>query len=314
MSKLENLTDIIKKYSKILIMTHKSPDMDGFSSCLAFHKILEKYGIYNKVYLNDDNLDITIKKVLMNYEDKNSFCDNLDDDYDLLVIIDVNRKELVENEEALEKIKDILIIDHHIKGIGSIDAKYEVASTKYSSASEMIATYLKNTNIELDKKIYTFLLSGMEIDTNSFTVRLSKDTFYAAAYLLEKGADLLLKQELLKENRMEYLKQQLFIRKSFTLNDNIMISVLDDNIYDKKYLATISEELLLFEGIEASFTIGYIDSGLIGISARSIGNIDVENIMSKLNGGGHKTTAATQIKDSTLDEVKRSLISILGGK
>lgn len=314
MSKLENLTDIIKKYNKILIMTHKNPDMDGFSSCLAFHEVLEKYGIYNKIYLNDDNLDVTIKKVLINYESKDCFCDNLDDNYDLLVIIDVNRRELVENEDALEKIKDILILDHHIKGIGSIDAKYEIASTKYSSAAEMMATYLKNTNIELDKKIYTFLLSGMEIDTNSFTVRLSKDTFYAAAYLLEKGADLLLKQELLKENRTEYLKQQLFIRKSFTLNDNIMISVLDDNIYDKKYLATISEELLLFEGIEASFTIGYIAPDLIGISARSIGNIDVENIMSKLNGGGHKTTAATQIKDSTLEEVKRSLISILGGK
>ena len=314
MNRLESLPNILSKYKKILIMTHKNPDIDGFSSCLAFHEILENYGIYNKVYLNDDNLDITIKKVLINYDGKDCFCDDLEDDYDLLVIVDVNRKELVENEEAMSKIKDILIIDHHIKGIGSIDAKYEIASTKYSSASEIMATYIRDNNIKLNKNIYTFLLSGMEIDTKSFTVRLSKDTFYAAAYLLEKGADLVLKQELLKENKIEYLKQQLFIRKSFTLNDNIMISVLDDNIYDKKYLATISEELLLFEGIEASFTIGYIGPDLIGISARSIGNIDVENIMAQLNGGGHKTTAATQIKDSTLDEVKRSLISILGGK
>ena len=314
MNRLESLANILSKYKKILIMTHKNPDMDGFSSCLAFHEILEKYKIYNKVYLNDDNLDITIKKLLINYDGKDCFCEDLNDDYDLLVIIDVNRKELVENEEALEKIKDILIIDHHIKGIGSIDAKYEIASTKYSSASEIMATYIRDNNIKLNKNIYTFLLSGMEIDTKSFTVRLSKDTFYAAAYLLEKGADLVLKQELLKENKIEYLKQQLFIRKSFTLNDNIMISVLDDNIYDKKYLATISEELLLFEGIEASFTIGFIGPDLIGISARSIGNIDVENIMAQLNGGGHKTTAATQIKDSTLEEVKRSLISILGGK
>ena len=314
MNRLESLTSILKKYKKVLIMTHKNPDMDGFSSSLAFHEILEKYGIYNKVYLNDDNLDITIKKLLINYDGKDCFCEDLNDDYDLLVIIDVNRKELVENEEALEKIKDILIIDHHIKGIGSIDAKYEIASTKYSSASEIIATYIRDNDIRLNKKIYTFLLSGMEIDTKSFTVRLSKDTFYAAAYLLEKGADLVLKQELLKENKIEYLKQQLFIRKSFNYKDNIMISVLDNNIYDKKYLATISEELLQFEGVEASFTIGMVDDNVVGISARSIGNIDVEKIMSKLNGGGHKTTAATQFTNSTLEEVKQKLISILGGK
>ena len=65
--------------------------------------------------------------------------------------------------------------------------------------------------------------------------------------------------------------------------------------------------------IEASFTIGHIDNEFIGISARSIGNIDVEQIMSKLNGGGHKTTAATQIKTDSLEEVKQSLITVLGG-
>ena len=310
---LNTLTDILKNYKNILIMTHKHPDIDGFASSLAFHEILDTMCIKNKVYLNDDNLDIVIKKVLMNYEDKNCFTTDLNDNYDLLVILDTNRKELIENEDSINKIKDVLLLDHHIKGIGCIDAKYEISSTNYSSVSEMVTTYLKETNIKLSKNIYTYLLSGIEIDTNSYSVRITKNTFYACAYLLEQGADVVLKQELLKENKLEHLKQQLFIRKSFTYNDNIMICVLDENIYDKKYLAVISEELLQFEGIEASFTIGHIDNENIGISARSIGNIDVESIMSKLNGGGHKTTAATQIKDSTLEEVKQQLISVLGG-
>ena len=313
MNEFSTLTDILKNYKNILIMTHKHPDIDGFASSLAFHEILDTMCIKNKVYLNDDNLDIVIKKVLMNYEDKNCFTTDLNDNYDLLVILDTNRKELIEKEDSINKIKDILLLDHHIKGIGCIDAKYEISSTNYSSVSEMVTTYLKETNIKLSKNIYTYLLSGIEIDTNSYSVRITKNTFYACAYLLEQGADVVLKQELLKENKLEHLKQQLFIRKSFTYNDNIMICVLDENIYDKKYLAVISEELLQFEGIEASFTIGHIDNENIGISARSIGNIDVESIMSKLNGGGHKTTAATQIKDSTLEEVKQQLISVLGG-
>ena len=311
MDKINTLTNILSNYNNILIMAHKHPDIDAFSSCLAFHEILKSMNKNNKIYLNDDNLDITIKKVLVNYNDKNCFTDEINN-FDLLVILDVNRKELLDNEEALN-IKDKLILDHHIKGIGSIEAKYEIASTKYSSVAEMITTFLRNNDIKLNKDIYTYLLSGIEIDTNSFSVRVSANTFYACAYLLENGADLVLKQELLKENKLEYLKQQLFIRKSFTYNNDIMICLLDNNIYDKKYLATISEELLQFEGVEASFTIGYIDNNLIGISARSIGNINVEKIMSKLDGGGHNTTAATQIKDSNLEEAKQKLITVLGG-
>ena len=90
-------------------------------------------------------------------------------------------------------------------------------------------------------------------------------------------------------------------------------SKIKNNIYDKKYLATISEELLQFEGVEASFTIGMVGNDVVGISARSIGNIDVEKIMSKLNGGGHKTTAATQLNDIKLEEAKEKLIEVLGG-
>ena len=313
MNRLNTLTKILKKYKNILIMTHKHPDIDGFSSCLAFHEILNSMKIKNKVYLNDDNLDVVLKKVLMNYNDKECFATNLNDSYDLLVILDINRKDLIENEEALEKIKDVLVLDHHIKGIGYIESKYEIASPTYSSTSEMISTYLKTTKIKLSKDVYTYLLSGIEVDTNGFSVRISANTFYACAYLLEQGVDLVLKQELLKENKLEHLKQQLFIKKSFTYNDNMMICVLDDKIYEKKYLAIISEELLQFEGVEASFTIGHVDEENIGISARSIGNIDVEKIMFKLNGGGHKTTAATQIKDSTLEEVKQQLLDVLGG-
>ncbi len=313
MNEFSTLTNILKKYKNILIMTHKHPDIDGFSSCLAFHEILDSLKIRNKVFLNDENLDIVIKKVLVNYTDKDCFTTSLDDNYDLLAVLDLNRVELLEKEEALDKIKDVLVLDHHIKGIGSINPTYEIASTSYSSVSEMITTYLKILDIKLTKNLYTYLLSGIEVDTNNYTVRISANTFYCCAYLLEHDVDLVMKQELLKENRIEHLKQQLFIRKSFVYNNNMMICVLDENIYDKKYLAVISEELLQFEGIEASFTIGHIDNEFIGISARSIGNIDVEQIMSKLNGGGHKTTAATQIKTDSLEEVKQSLITVLGG-
>lgn len=52
-------------------------------------------------------------------------------------------------------------------------------------------------------------------------------------------------------------------------------------------------------------------SKLIGISARSTGKINVQVLMEALGGGGHFTNAATQIKDKSLDEVKKMLIQEL---
>ena len=83
--------------------------------------------------------------------------------------------------------------------------------------------------------------------------------------------------------------------------------VMDDNIYKKYMLALISEDLLQFDNVEASFTIGYVDENVVGISARSIGNIDVENIMYKLGGGGHKAISDFMLKT---DELSNNLTTI----
>lgn len=317
MNQYEELTRILRKHSNILIMTHKNPDLDGFSSALVFNNILNHLSIENKIYLNDNELDSSIKKSLFKLENKDCFIVEKDLDkyeFDLLLIVDTNKPEIVENSLLINKIKDVIVIDHHIKGSSNINTIYEIIDSTASSTAELVINYVKKLNIKLNSLIYTMLLAGMEIDTNGFSVKISSEAFHAAAYLLEQGADTVLKQELLKENRDEYVKKQYFIKRSFVYNDNMMIALLDENIYDKKYLATISEELLQFEGIEATFTIGNIDDNIIGISARSVGSIDVEAIVSKLNGGGHKTNAATQLPSITKEEAKQKLLEILGGK
>ena len=44
------------------------------------------------------------------------------------------------------------------------------------------------------------------------------------------------------------------------------------------------------------FVIAHRTDGLIGISARSLGEINVQLIMEKLGGGGHLTNAACQME------------------
>ena len=93
--------------------------------------------------------------------------------------------------------------------------------------------------------------------------------------------------------------------------DNMIICVLDNQEYNPSYLATMSEDLLRFDKVEASFTIGYLINKKVGISARSLGNINVEEYMRKLGGGGHLTDAACQLENQTLKEAEEKLIEIL---
>ena len=133
-----------------------------------------------------------------------------------------------------------------------------------------------------------------------------------AAHLTSMGADSVLKQELLKESKDDYLRRADFIRSSYIIKKNIAICPLTVPISTKEELAEIAEELLKFEYVEASFAIGQLKKNEVGISARSIGNINVCEIMKLLGGGGHLTNAASQISNSTVKEVERKIIKVLG--
>ena len=176
--------------------------------------------------------------------------------------------------------------------------------------SELITFYCEYVNIDLDNVIATILLAGIEIDTNGFNLKTTSRTYEAASTLMEMGADSILKQELLKESKEEYMKRATFIRNSFMITQNIAMCIVN-GITNSKELAEISEELLTFEDIEASFTLGKLEENLIGVSARSLGDFDVSEIMKKMGGGGHSSNAATQIKDKTIKEVKQEIIEML---
>ena len=118
--------------------------------------------------------------------------------------------------------------------------------------------------------------------------------------------------EFVTDIKEDYLRRADFIRSSYVINKNIAVCPLTIPLTTKEELAEIAEELLTFEYVEASFAIGQLKGNQIGISARSIGNVNVCEIMKRLGGGGHITNAASQISDSTVKEVERQLCEVLG--
>ena len=313
----EKLNEIINGYDSFIVTGHKDPDLDSLGSCLGLCEIIESFN--KKVYLFIDNKHLEIYNSNINeaFErmERDIVCVN-EKTYKkikgktLLIITDTHIKERLECPEIVDNF-DTVVLDHHIKSKKYIkDTKFLYIDSNLSSMSELITYYAEYVNIDLDNVIATILLAGIEIDTNGFNLKTTSRTYEAASTLMEMGADSILKQELLKESKEDYLKRATYIGSSFMINENIAMCVINKLVTTKE-LAETAEELLNFEDVDASFVIGKLEEDLIGVSARSLGDIDVSETMKKLGGGGHSSNAATQIKDKTIKEVKQQIIDLI---
>ena len=318
----KTLTQLIKNNDNIFIMTHQNPDFDGMGSAIGLQQIIHSFKKNSYIILNNKEKNKSLAKSYKLLEEKAIYFNyiyktktfNMINENTLLIILDTHKKNMTEVPELIDKTNNVVIIDHHIKSKDYIkEATLSYININLSSTVEFMAKYIKYLNKTIDPLIATLMLVGLEIDTNNFRLKTTKDTYEAASFLSELGADNVLKQELLQENKDDYLKRQKLIEKSYMLNDNMALCIADNELYESKDLAYIAEQLLQFENVAASFVIGYLSKDTIGISARSLGNINVEEIMAKLGGGGHLTEAATQIKNSTLKKVERQLIAVIGG-
>ncbi len=318
----KTLTQLIKNNDNIFIMTHQNPDFDGMGSAIGLQQIIHSFKKNSYIILNNKEKNKSLAKSYKLLEEKAIYFNyiyktktfNMINENTLLIILDTHKKNMTEVPELIDKTNNVVIIDHHIKSKDYIkEATLSYININLSSTVEFMAKYIKYLNKTIDPLIATLMLVGLEIDTNNFRLKTTKDTYEAASFLSELGADNVLKQELLQENKDDYLKRQKLIEKSYMLSDNMALCIADNELYESKDLAYIAEQLLQFENVAASFVIGYLSKDTIGISARSLGNINVEEIMAKLGGGGHLTEAATQIKNSTLKKVEQQLIAVIGG-
>jgi len=150
------------------------------------------------------------------------------------------------------------------------------------------------------------------VDTKSFTLRTGARTFDAASYLRAHGADTVLVQRFLKEDVDTYIKRSKLIENVHFYQGSIAIAKgTHDKYYDQVLIAQKADTLLTMEGVSASFVISYRSENMIGLSARSLGEINVQIIMESLGGGGHLTNAATQMTGVTIEDAEEMLIAAI---
>ncbi len=318
----KTLTELIKKFDNILIMTHKNPDFDGMGSAIGLQQVIHSFKKNSYICINSNERNKALLKSYQLLKENDIYfntvlkskTETLINDDTLLIILDTHRQEITEVPQLIDKMENVVVIDHHIKSKHYIkEGILSYINANLSSTVEFMANYIKYLNKKIDPLVATLMLIGLEIDTNNFRLKTTDKTYEAAAFLTQLGANNAFKQELMQENKEDYIKRQKLIEKSYMVTSNIALCIADDDFYETKDLASIAEQLLQFENVEASFVIGKLSEKVIGISARSISNINVEQYMAKLGGGGHLNEAATQIENSTIKQVQKQLIALIGG-
>ncbi|MFC4619689.1 DHH family phosphoesterase [Camelliibacillus cellulosilyticus] len=313
------LSELIRESDQVLIMGHKQPDMDAIGSAIGIMKIAETNGKPAAIVLQMDNYGpgaIRLINKIKENEQLWSMFISTDDAIEavtaktLIVVVDTHKPKMVMEPKLLTRSDRVVIIDHHRRSEEFIEDPVLVYMEPYASSTAELVTEL----IEYQQKTPTLsileasaLLAGITVDTKNFTLRTGSRTFDAASFLRSHGADTILVQKLLRENLKQYNHRASLIRNTELYRNAIAIAVAkDDEIFDQVVLAQAADTLLSIEGVTASFAMSLRPDGLIGISARSLGDMNVQIIMESLNGGGHLTNAATQL-DMTLDEAEARL-------
>lgn len=314
------IAKLITNASNIYLMPHHGVDLDALGSCLGLYYIAKHYNKTSYIILDEKESDSSINKTKEQLKEKNidistytyDEVSSYIDSNSLLIIVDVNKVSLLQNNTILSKIQNIIILDHHQECQENIpNYTYKYIDESSSSTCEMILSLITNYDVEIPPVIASIMLGGIVIDTDNFTLKTTAKTYDSASALITLGASTQEVQYLLKENLYEYFNIGKAIENTIIVKEHYAICVSDATLYDKEFLAKIASTLLTFDNVEISFAIGWLDKDTVGISSRSLGNIDASLIMKKLGGGGHITNSACQLKNTTLNEAKEKLLNII---
>jgi len=326
------LKELVSESSKVMVMGHKYPDMDAIGSSIGILKVAQVNQKDGYIVLDTEQLDEGVKRLLAEIKKDSDLWSriispdealNLVSEDTLLVVVDTHKPSLVIEDRLLNKVENVVVIDHHRRAEEFIEDPLLVYMEPYASSTAELVTELleyQPKRFKIDMLEATALLAGIIVDTKSFTLRTGSRTFDAASFLRSQGADTVLVQKFLKEDVNQYVKRARFIEKAHIYKTGIAISRGEESeSYDQVMLAQAADTLLSISGVVASFVISKRNDNRIGISARSLGDVNVQVIMESLQGGGHLTNAATQLQNITLDEAEERLKQVIdeyleGGK
>lgn len=318
------LVELFKGVDHVFVQGHRNPDLDAIGSAIGIVKIARIHGVKASVVLDVDHVNYDVGRLIAKIQaagiDKDVFIspkDTLEEatDESLLVLTDHSKYSITYDPELYDRLKNrLIIIDHHRRGEEFPENPMLVYIEPYASSTCELVTEMIEYQPQGGEGVLTDLeasamLAGITVDSKEFSLRTGTRTFDAASYLRSIGADTQVVSELLKENIDNYLQRSHLVSTIDMIEPDMALLVGEENkLYDPIITAQAADTALSLEHVDASFALTRRSKDAVGISARSMGNVNVQVIMEKLGGGGHLSNAATQLKGITIEEAKVKLL------
>ena len=321
--KAHALRELLETKDRLLIMGHKIGDIDSFGSAIGVYRIAAALGKKAHIVINE--VTSSVRPMMDRFINNSDYPQDLflmgDDAAELadpstaLVVVDVNRPSYTEELQLLNLVKTIVVIDHHRQSSEIIsNATLSYVEPYASSACELVAEILQyvTDSIRIKSLEADAMYAGIVIDTNNFTNQAGVRTFEAAAFLRRNGADVTRVRKLFRDKMEDYKARAEAVRQAEVFEGAFAISVCPaENVESPTVVgAQAANELLDIIGIKASVVLTPYN-GKIYVSARSIDEINVQVMMEKLGGGGHRTIAGAQLPGATVEEAKEKIKNVI---
>ena len=312
--KADALSELITESEKVFVMGHKIPDSDCFGSAIGIYRISK--ALNKDCHIIIDEVPTIISKTVSkftagtDYEgliiDSQTAWQDLTENT-LLVILDTHINSRVESVDVLNKATKVVVFDHHRKSTDFIDKAVMVYHEPYaSSTSELITEMIQyiGEKVKIKPLEADALLAGITVDTQNFSMKTGTITFEAAAYLKRCGADGIRVRKLLQEDMSVFRARAAAAANAEMIADGMYLSICPSDYGNSAVTAAqAADELLDVEGVKASFVL-CDDRNTIFVSARSLGEVNVQVILEKIGGGGHQTISGAQFKNTNIEAVK----------
>ncbi len=314
------LAELIADSSRVFVMGHKYADLDAVGADAAICCLARKKGKLCRIVIDPEKnaAKLLIERLQSEPEYKSAFITPQEamlqsDGRSLLVVVDTNRPEQAEDANFLAACNRVAVIDHHRRAATYIQNSALTFYEPYASSTcELLSEVLQEVCDPEDilRCEAEAMLSGIVLDTKNFTLRTGERTFEAAAFLRRCGADTVEVKKLLQNDMNDTVARYRIMQNAQLYRGNIAVAA-PESPQDRVIIAQAADELLNISGVEVSFVVSPTKDGGANISARSIGDINVQVIMEKLGGGGNRSAAACQIPDTTLRDAVNSLFAAI---
>ena len=310
------LRDFILNSDKVIFMAHTGLDYDAFGAAIGLQRavrildktpyiVVDNSPAIKRLRDEADKIEEYAGLIISPDESEEIMTMNT-----LLVILDTHRPSMLPNAELLNKTTKVVLIDHHRRSTDFISNTSLIYHEPYASSTcEMVTEILQY--IDSDKKLTPFeakaLYVGILMDTKNFTVKTGVRTFESASYLRRYGLNTTEVRKLFNTDKDDYVHRAKIVEASEALTDNMLVSVCEDEYPNIRVISSqAADEMLNISGITAAFVL-YRSDGEIYLSARSLGDVNVQLIAEKLGGGGHATVAGAQFETGSLADALTAL-------